>query len=185
MTQPSLKLRRGKAQPPLKILRGKAPSKFVPRARLAKVLAQLKKKGVRVAFANGCFDLLHVGHLRYLQGARAAAGKKGVLVVALNTDASVKKLKGPSRPLMTLKERAELIGALACVDYVTSFGEPKAEATLKALRPHLQAKGTDYTPDSVPEAALMRSLGGKVVITGDPKDHSTTALIKKVKKAFR
>lgn len=166
-------------------LNGKVPGKFVPREKLAKRLAALKKKGVTVAFANGCFDLLHVGHLRYLQGARAAAGPKGVLVVALNTDASVRKLKGPTRPLMTLKERAELVGALACVDYVTSFGEPKAEKTLKVLRPHLQAKGTDYTVDNVPEAALMRSLGGKVVITGDPKDHSTTALISKVKKAFK
>lgn len=166
-------------------LNGKVPGKFVPREELAKRLAALKKKGVTVAFANGCFDLLHVGHLRYLQGARAAAGPKGVLVVALNTDASVRKLKGPTRPLMTLKERAELVGALACVDYVTSFGEPKAEKTLKVLRPHLQAKGTDYTVDNVPEAALMRSLGGKVVITGDPKDHSTTALISKVKKAFK
>ena len=87
-------------------LRGKAPSKFVPRQRLARVIAGLKRRGVTVAFANGCFDLLHVGHLRYLQGARAAAGKEGVLVVALNTDASVAKLKGPARPLMTLKERA-------------------------------------------------------------------------------
>ena len=165
-------------------LRGHVASKFVPREKLAKVLARLKRQGVTVAFANGCFDLLHVGHLRYLQGARAAAGKKGVLVVALNTDASVRKLKGPTRPLMTLKERYELIGALACVDYVTSFGEPKAEKTLTVLRPHLQAKGTDYTVDNVPEAALMRSLGGRVVITGDPKDHSTTALIGKVKKAF-
>ena len=166
-------------------LRGHAQGKYLPREKLASTLARLKKKGVTVAFANGCFDLLHVGHLRYLQGARAAAGKKGVLVVALNTDASVRKLKGPARPLMTLKERAELIGALACVDYVTSFGEPKADKTLELLRPHLQAKGTDYTVDSVPEAALMRALGGRVVITGDPKDHSTTALIGKVKKAFK
>lgn len=166
-------------------LQGRVASKFVPRERLARTLAGLKRKGVTVAFANGCFDLLHVGHLRYLQGARAAAGKKGVLVVALNTDAGVRKLKGPTRPLMTLRERAELVGALACVDYVTSFGEPKAERTLKILRPHLQAKGTDYTVDNVPEAALMRSLGGKVVITGDPKDHSTTALIGKVKKAYK
>lgn len=166
-------------------LRGHAPTKFVPRERLAGLLDGLKRRGVTVAFANGCFDLLHVGHLRYLQGARAAAGKKGVLVVALNTDASVKKLKGPARPLMTLKERAELVGALACVDYVTSFGEPKAEKTLKILRPHLQAKGTDYTMDNVPEAAVMRGLGGRVVITGDPKDHSTTALIAKVRRAFR
>lgn len=166
-------------------LRGLAESKFVPRERLKAVIERLKRQGRRVAFANGCFDLLHVGHLRYLQGAKAAAGKNGVLVVALNTDASVRKLKGPTRPLMTLKERAELVGALACVDYVTAFGEPTAGPTLRALRPHLQAKGTDYTPESVPEAALMRSLGGVVVITGDPKDHSTTALIAKVHKAFR
>jgi rfaE bifunctional protein nucleotidyltransferase chain/domain len=162
-----------------------APAKFVARERLAGTLKGLKKKGHTIVFANGCFDLLHVGHLRYLAGAKRAGGKKGVLVVALNTDASVKKLKGPARPLMTLKERAELIGALGCVDFVTSFGEPKAEKTLTILRPDLQAKGTDYTPDNVPEAALMRSLGGKVVITGDPKDHSTTTLIAKVKKAFK
>jgi rfaE bifunctional protein nucleotidyltransferase chain/domain len=159
--------------------------KFVARETLAKKLAMLKRAGKTVVFANGCFDLLHVGHLRYLAGAKKAGGKKGVLVVALNTDASVKKLKGPARPLMTLKERAELIGALACVDFVTSFGEPTAGRTLEVLRPDLQAKGTDYTAKNVPEAALMRSLGGRVVITGDPKDHSSTALIAKVKKAFK
>jgi rfaE bifunctional protein nucleotidyltransferase chain/domain len=163
---------------------GKQNPKFVPRQALAKRLAALKRQGRTVVFANGCFDLLHVGHLRYLAGAKRAGGRQGVLVVALNTDASVQKLKGPARPLMTLKERAELIGALACVDFVTSFGEPTAEKTLRTLRPDVQAKGTDYTPDSVPEAALMRSLGGRVVITGDPKDHSTTSLIAKVKKAF-
>lgn len=168
-----------------KVYRGKAASKFVPRERLAKRLAAIKRQGRQVVFANGCFDLLHVGHLRYLQGAKDAAGEHGVLVVALNTDASVKKLKGPARPLMSLKERAELIGALACVDYVCSFGEPTAERTLSLLRPSAQAKGTDYTPDTVPEAALMRRLGGRVVISGDPKDHSTTALIAKVKKAFK
>jgi rfaE bifunctional protein nucleotidyltransferase chain/domain len=166
-------------------LRGQARSKFVPRQKLAGRVAALKRQGRRVVFANGCFDLLHVGHLRYLQGAKAAAGRDGVLVVALNTDAGVRKLKGPARPLMTLRERAELIGALACVDYVTSFGEPTAERTLRLLKPSAQAKGSDYTPDSVPEAALMRSLGGTVVITGDPKDHSTTALIAKVRKAFK
>jgi rfaE bifunctional protein nucleotidyltransferase chain/domain len=159
--------------------------KFVPRERLAKKLAVLKRQGKTVVFANGCFDLLHVGHLRYLDGAKKAGGKKGVLVVALNTDASVQKLKGPARPLMTLKERAELIGALACVDFVTSFGEPNAEKTLTVLRPDIQAKGTDYTVKNVPEAGLMRSLGGRVAITGDPKDHSTTSLIAKVKKAFK
>jgi D-glycero-beta-D-manno-heptose 1-phosphate adenylyltransferase len=166
-------------------LRGRTAGKFVGRARLKGVLRGLKQGGRTVVFANGCFDLLHVGHLRYLEGAKAAGGAQGVLVVALNTDAGVRKLKGPRRPLMALKERAELVGALACVDYVTAFGEPTAEALLRELRPHIQAKGTDYTADTVPEAELMRSLGGRVVITGDPKDHSTTALIAKVRGAFR
>jgi rfaE bifunctional protein nucleotidyltransferase chain/domain len=156
--------------------------KFFSREALASRIRSLKAKRKRVVFANGCFDLLHVGHLRYLEGAKKAGD---VLVVALNTDASVRKLKGTSRPLMSLKERIELISALACVDYVTSFGEPNAEKTLRVLKPSIQAKGTDYTKDSVPEAALMRQLGGKVVITGDPKNHSTTDLIRKVKKAFR
>jgi rfaE bifunctional protein nucleotidyltransferase chain/domain len=157
-------------------------TKFMERGRLARVLKALKARGKTVVFANGCFDLIHVGHLRYLQGAKAEGD---CLVVALNTDASVRRLKGPSRPLMPLKERVELVSALACVDYVTSFPEPTAGPTLSKLRPDVQAKGSDYTPDSVPEAALMRSLGGRVAITGDPKDHSTTALIKKLRKAFR
>ncbi|MES2201192.1 MAG: adenylyltransferase/cytidyltransferase family protein [candidate division FCPU426 bacterium] len=156
--------------------------KFVAREKLAPVIRRLKARGKRVVFANGCFDLLHVGHLRYLQGAKKAGD---VLVVALNTDASVRRLKGASRPLMPLRERVELIAALDCVDYVTSFGEPSAGKTLTLLRPSLQAKGSDYSTDSVPEAALMKSLGGGVVITGDPKDHSTSDLIKKIKKAFR
>lgn len=159
-------------------------SKFLKRELLARKLQGLKRQGKTVVFANGCFDLLHVGHLRYLDGAKRAGGKKGVLVVALNTDQSVRKIKGSARPLMPLKERAEMIGALACVDFVTSFGEPNAEATLKLLRPDIQAKGTDYTKDNVPEAAMMRSLGGRIAITGDPKDHSTTALIQKMRKAF-
>ena len=162
-----------------------AALKYMARPALAKRLATLKRQGKTVVFANGCFDLLHVGHLRYLEGAKRAGGRKGVLVVALNTDASVRKLKGLARPLMSLRERSELISALACVDYVTSFGEPNAERSLRILRPHLQAKGTDYTTANVPEAALMRSLGGRVVITGDPKDHSTSALIRRVKKAFK
>jgi rfaE bifunctional protein nucleotidyltransferase chain/domain len=170
---------------PSAALRGRKAGKFVGSARLKGLLEGLKRSGRTVVFANGCFDLLHVGHLRYLEGAKAAGGPKGVLVVALNTDAGVRKLKGPRRPLMTLKERAELVGALGCVDYVTSFGEPTAAAILRRLRPQIQAKGTDYTADSVPEAALMRSLGAKVVITGDPKDHSTSALIAKVRGAFR
>lgn len=163
----------------------RSKKKFFARAHLKPLLEGLKAGGSTIVFANGCFDLLHVGHLRYLQGAKAAGGVRGVLVVALNTDASVRKLKGSYRPLMPLRERAELVGALACVDYVTSFAEPTAASLLKALRPDVQAKGTDYKADTVPEAALMRGLGGKVVITGDPKDHSTSDLIKKVRGAFR
>jgi rfaE bifunctional protein nucleotidyltransferase chain/domain len=153
--------------------------KFLSRGKLAPVLRGLKAKGKTVVFANGCFDLLHVGHLRYLQGARAEGD---VLVVALNTDASVRRLKGASRPLMPLAERAELVAGLACVDYVTSFGEPRAEKTLKILRPDVQAKGTDYTQKSVPEAGLMKKLGGRIAITGDPKDHSTTAFLSKLRR---
>jgi len=156
--------------------------KFMAREALARKVKALKAQGKTVVFANGCFDMLHVGHLRYLKGSKALGD---VLVVALNTDAGIRKLKGPTRPLMPLKERVELIAALACVDYVTSFGEAKAEKTLRVLRPDIQTKGSDYTVDSVPEAALMRSLGGKVAIAGDPKDHSTSELIAKVQKAFK
>jgi rfaE bifunctional protein nucleotidyltransferase chain/domain len=156
--------------------------KFMPREKLARVVQRLKAQGKTVVFANGCFDLLHVGHLRYLMGSKALGD---VLVVALNTDAGIRRIKGPSRPLMPLKERAELVAALECVDYVTSFGEAKAEKTLKLLRPNIQAKGTDYTVKNVPEAALMRSLGGKVAIAGDAKDHSTTDLVAKIKRAYR
>jgi len=157
-------------------------SKCMPREKLARVLRRLKGQGKTVVFANGCFDLLHVGHLRYLKGSKALGD---VLVVALNTDAGIRKIKGPSRPLMPLVERLELVSALQCVDYVTSFGEAKAEKTLKILRPDIQAKGTDYTLENVPEAALMRSLGGKVAIAGDAKDHSTTDLVAKIKRAYR
>jgi len=160
----------------------RSDTKYVPRERLARVIRGLKAKGKTVVFANGVFDLLHVGHLRYLEGSRALGD---VLVVALNTDASVHRLKGPLRPVMPFRERVELVAALACVDYVTGFGESKAEKTLKLLRPDIQAKGTDYTVQNVPEAALMRSLGGKVAIAGDPKDHSTTDLIGKIKRAYK
>ena len=156
--------------------------KFYSREKLAGLLGRLKRKKKRVVFANGCFDLLHVGHLRYLQGAKKSGD---LLVVALNSDASVRKLKGSARPLMPLKERVELISALDCVDYVNSFSETSAEKTLRLLKPDIQAKGTDYTKKSVPEAELMRTLGGRVVITGDPKNHSSSDMVKKIRKAFR
>jgi rfaE bifunctional protein nucleotidyltransferase chain/domain len=134
-------------------------------------------EGLLVAVANGAFDLLHVGHLRYLRGARAAVGPRGLLVVGVNTDASVRASKGPSRPVVPEAERAELVDALGVVDLVVLFAEPRADALLIALRPDLHVKGTDYTAESVPERELIRSLGGRTVIAGDPKDHSTTATV--------
>ncbi len=137
--------------------------------------------GHTVAVANGAFDLLHVGHLRYLQGAKALAGEGGLLFVGVNSDQSVRLSKGPSRPVVPEAERLELVAALACVDYAVRFDEQTAEALLRALRPDLHVKGTDYTPGSVPERALVESLGGRTVIAGDPKDHSTTDLFARVR----
>lgn len=146
------------------------------RERLARFLAELRSRRsiTRVVLANGCFDLLHVGHVRYLEAARAHGD---FLVVALNTDASIAALKGAGRPLMPLAERAELVGALRCVDAVTSFAEATLEPTLRVLRPDVHAKGTDYSVDSVPEAAVDRELGIEIAICGDAKQHSTSALL--------
>lgn len=138
----------------------------------------LKARGLRVVFANGCFDLLHVGHVRYLQGARALGD---ALVVALNDDASVRGLKGEGQPLTPQDERAEIVAALSCVDYVTLFHEPDVTVLLGLLQPHVHAKGTDYTPETVPERDVVRAYGGEVAITGDPKDHSTSEVIRKLK----
>ena len=131
--------------------------------------------GRSVAMANGVFDLLHVGHLRYLQGARAAAD---ALVVAVNSDESVQLLgKGPGRPVIPGVERAELLAGLACVEAVFLFDERDVVTSLRLLRPECQVKGTDYTPETVPERHVLAEWGGRVVIAGDPKDHSTTALM--------
>ncbi len=148
---------------------------FFERGALASELARLRRQqpGLRVVLANGCFDLLHVGHVRYLEHAKRLGE---LLVVALNTDESVRQLKGPGRPFVPLAERAELIGALFCVDFVTSFAERDLSATLQALLPTIHAKGTDYTAESVPEADLDRRLGIGVAICGDPKTHSSTQL---------
>lgn len=144
---------------------------------LARHLARLRAAGTvkRVVLANGCFDLVHVGHVRYLADARA---RGDCLVVALNTDESVRGLKGAGRPLVTLAERAEVVAALGCVDFVTSFGEPTLEATLRELRPDVHAKGTDYTAENVPEAAIDRELGIEIAICGDAKSRSSTELAK-------
>lgn len=137
-----------------------------------------QRAGEKVVFVNGCFDLLHVGHVRYLTDARR---RGSCLVVALNSDASVRRLKGPDRPLMPEDERAEILGALACVDYVTVFDDPTADRLLDFLRPDIQAKGTDYTEATVPERATVLAYGGSIVIAGDPKDHSTSDLLRKLR----
>lgn len=149
---------------------------------LARRLRELRASGAvrRVVLANGCFDLVHVGHARYLADARA---RGDCLVVALNTDESVRGLKGAGRPLVTLAERAELVASLRCVDHVTSFGEPTLEATLRALRPDVHAKGTDYTAANVPEAAIDRELGIEIAICGDPKDRSSSDLLARIARA--
>jgi rfaE bifunctional protein nucleotidyltransferase chain/domain len=135
----------------------------------------------RVILANGCFDLLHVGHIRYLEAARALGD---VLIVGVNADASVRRLKGPGRPLMPAAERAEIIAALAAVDYVVVFDDETAEPLVRLLRPHVHAKGTDYTVESVPEGASVRACGGEVAIAGDSKTHSTRDLIAAITARF-
>jgi len=145
---------------------------------LLDALASERKAGKSIAFANGCFDVLHVGHIRYLQDAARVAD---VLVVGVNGDASVRQLKGEGRPVMPEDERAELISAINGVTYVTIFHEDSPSRLLQTLRPDFQCKGTDYTADSVPEAEIVKAYGGKVVIVGDPKDHSTTAVLRKLR----
>jgi rfaE bifunctional protein nucleotidyltransferase chain/domain len=145
----------------------------------SELLAALaNQRGKRIAFANGCFDVLHVGHIRYLQGAKEAAD---ILVVGVNGDGSVRELKGEGRPVMPAQERAELIAAIKGVDYVTIFDERSPARLLGVIKPDFQAKGTDYTPDSVPEAEVVTSYGGKVIIVGDPKDHSTSAILERMR----
>ncbi|HET9479224.1 MAG TPA: adenylyltransferase/cytidyltransferase family protein [Pyrinomonadaceae bacterium] len=136
-----------------------------------------RKKGSRVVLANGCFDVLHVGHVRYLAGARELGD---VLVVGINSDAQVERLKGPGRPVLPASERAEIVAAIESVTYVTVFDEPTVEELLLTLKPDVHAKGTDYTIDSVPERDVVRSYGGRVAIVGDPKDHSTSAILSRL-----
>lgn len=133
-----------------------------------------------LVLANGLFDVLHVGHVRYLEGARAAGRS---LVVALNSDASARRLKGPGRPVIPLEERLELVAALGCVDWVTWFEDDTVEPLLRQLRPAIHAKGTDYTEDSVPERAVARELGIRTVIVGDPKRHASSEIIRTIRSA--
>jgi rfaE bifunctional protein nucleotidyltransferase chain/domain len=151
-----------------------AAARILDRTRLLARVAVARHGGARIILANGCFDLLHVGHIRYLEGA-AALGD--YLVVGINSDDQVVKLKGPGRPFMPEQERAEIVAALRMVDAVTIFREPTVEELLLALRPEVHAKGTDYTVETVPEREIVRSYGGTVAIVGDPKDHSTSELI--------
>jgi len=137
-----------------------------------------RRSGRRVALANGSFDVLHVGHVRYLEGARREAD---VLVVGVNGDGSVRRLKGPGRPLMPAAERAALVAALRAVDHVLVFEEDDVTRLLLALRPDVHCKGTDYTEDTVPERDVVRSYGGRVAIVGDPKNHATRALIERIR----
>lgn len=155
-------------------------SKIVERDKLRELLAEHKRQGKQIVFANGCFDALHVGHIRYLEGARREGD---ILVVGVNDNASVSHLKGPGRPVLNEGARAQLVAALRAVDYVVLFGESNVESLLELLRPDVHAKGTDYTADTVPERATAAQLGIRVAIVGDPKDHSTRALLDSVRKA--
>ncbi|HUR21667.1 MAG TPA: adenylyltransferase/cytidyltransferase family protein [Vicinamibacterales bacterium] len=136
-----------------------------------------RREGRTVAFANGCFDLLHVGHVRYLRGARAEADR---LIVAINSDSSTRGLKGEGRPILDEGARAELVGALACVDYVVIFDDPTVDRLLRLLKPDVHCKGTDYTVETVPERETVKAYGGRVAIVGDPKNHSTRTLLAKL-----
>jgi len=150
-----------------------ARSKIKTLEELESIILREKKKRKEVVMANGCFDLLHVGHVRYLEAARLEGD---LLVVAINSDASVRQIKGPGRPFVLQEERMELVAALEAVDYVFLFYDPTLDRILLRLKPQVQAKGTDYTEETVPERETVLSYGGRVAICGDPKDHSSTEL---------
>jgi rfaE bifunctional protein nucleotidyltransferase chain/domain len=152
-----------------------AESKILSRDQLREQVQQWRRAGQRIILANGNFDLLHVGHVRYLRGAKALGGK---LVVAVNSDESVRALKGEARPIMPEQERAEIVSALADVDAVIVFPELDVRAIIREIRPDIHTKGTDYTPDTVPERDVVADCGGRVAIVGDSKDHSTSEIIR-------
>jgi rfaE bifunctional protein nucleotidyltransferase chain/domain len=143
-----------------------------------------RAEGRKVVLANGCFDILHVGHVRYLQGAKAAGGSRSFLVVGINGDRSVAALKGPGRPFLPAADRAELVAALQGVDLAVVFEEDTVASLIEALRPDLHCKGTDYTEESVPEREVVKRVGGATGIVGDPKDHSTRDLIERVRQRW-
>jgi rfaE bifunctional protein nucleotidyltransferase chain/domain len=151
-----------------------AGARILDRNRLIARVAIARRHGARIVLANGCFDILHVGHVRYFEAAKALGD---LLVVGINTDEQVRRLKGPGRPFVSERERAEMVASLRAVDLVTIFAEPTVEALLLALRPDVHAKGTDYTPETVPEREVVRAYGGRVAIVGDPKDHSSSQMV--------
>jgi len=157
-----------------------AHRKIVERSVLPELAKSLRAQSKKIVFANGCFDILHVGHVRYLQGARAEGD---ALIVGVNADSSVCRLKGPGRPILDEGARALLVAALRAVDHVVIFSEPNVESLLEELRPDVHAKGTDYSAESVPERATADRLGIRVAIVGDPKDHSTRELLRSVRQA--
>lgn len=152
----------------------KSIDRILSQADLVNRVQIARQEGAKIVFANGCFDVLHVGHIRYLQGAKALGD---LLVVGINSDRQVRVLKGPGRPIMGDTERAEMIASIGAVDFVTLFDEPTVENLLLALRPDIHAKGTDYTEETVPERDVVRSYGGRVEIVGDPKNHSSSEIL--------
>jgi rfaE bifunctional protein nucleotidyltransferase chain/domain len=159
-----------------------AASKIADLAAVRTRVAEARAEGRTVALANGCFDVLHVGHVRYLHGAR---GEADVLVVAVNGDRAVRRLKGEGRPVVPAGDRALVVAALRDVDHVLVFEEDDVKAVLRALRPDVHCKGTDYTPDTVPERDVVREYGGRVAIVGDPKDHDTSRLLGRLRGGAR
>ncbi len=151
--------------------------RILNRLELADRVTAARTKGQRIVFANGCFDVLHVGHVRYLEAARALGD---LLIVGVNSDEQARRLKGADRPLMPQDQRAEIISSIEAVDLVTIFSEPTVTELLLAIKPDIHAKGTDYTEESVPERDVVRSYGGRVAIVGDPKDHSSSEMIEKL-----
>jgi rfaE bifunctional protein nucleotidyltransferase chain/domain len=155
-------------------------AKLLTREQLREQVSRWRAAGEKVILGNGVFDVLHVGHVRYLRAAKALGGR---LVVALNSDASTRALKGPQRPATPEQERAEILAALSDVDAIVIFSEPDVGAIIREIRPDIHAKGTDYTAESVPERDLVLEFGGRVEIVGDPKDHSSTAMLERGRKA--
>lgn len=152
--------------------------KIVSREKLTDIARDARSAGSSIVLANGCFDVLHVGHIRYLQG---ASDLGDTLIVGINSDARVSELKGKGRPFQSERERAEIIASIGCVDHVTIFDEPTVETLIGIIRPDIHAKGTDYTEDSVPERETVLAYGGRIAIVGDPKDHSSTDMISAIR----